>query len=360
VRWSLPLLSLGLLAGCHWLFPYQQGAADKQGSDQWGTSDGAPLLDGSAPCEWCREPAPTLVNLHSVWADPGGLEVYAVGEAGVVLRRTATGWQREQHALGAPTLRSVSGAGGIIWVVGSDQTASNWINTLWRREQNGVWTDVVLPPLPAECQVIRVAAWGEGVLVGAVCVGDTKIMQWRVNEWKEVMFHSFPLSDLAISVDGVSHEEYVVGDEGNILQRVNSTAEADWKLVPSGTLNPDLLYAVVYAAGGVWCALGENHGTTPQPIAACCSHVIGTNTNGPCLTTTPPLMKARDLWGTGFNWYAVGEAGLVLTLTYIVGPEYGVQFSNPSRIAPVDLNGVSGSSSGIYVVGDGGTILHHR
>jgi hypothetical protein len=146
-------------------------------------------------------------HVRAMWVAPGGT-IWAVGDAGLVLRSDGGDFLPAPMPPAAVDLHGVSGAGAAVFVVGAGGTA-------WRLDASG-WTDLA-PPTEVDLMAVDAIAEDDVFVVGR----EGTILNLKGDAW-----HLQPTgitSDLygvsASAVGGV----HVVGAFGGLLQRQSTT-----------------------------------------------------------------------------------------------------------------------------------------
>jgi hypothetical protein len=398
----LAIMLLVSLAGCHWLLPLHGSPADGQAPRDRSDAlvDAGPhspeqrvaerrvteqrLVDLPGCSGWCQEVAPAGTgNLHSVWVAPDASQAFAVGDGGVVLHRDAAGgWTSvAPTGLGTPTLKSVSGFGGTIWIVGSDPTtpAGHWSNRVWRRDAGNAWTDIGMPSNLAGLELYgltRVVATQVDE-VAAVAVdpsgGNTWFLQFRGGAWVPLgpgsPTYSFVATDLTVAFSGAQHEEYLSGTDGVRWTRSAGAGDLIWKQVPDGNYPTGTTYQTIFSDGSFWCALGTQTSPGPvSPVGYCCAHPFGSPNHTPCTGFPPLVQDLRSLWAhPSAGWFAVGANGVLLTFTVKLPvpttPNVSQPTPPPAPVTAETLNSVSGGVRDgrplVIAVGNNGTIVRY-
>ncbi len=206
-----------------------------------GTQGFLARFDGTG---WVSE-GPSGNELYAVTGapQPGG-ELYAVGErsaalgTGVIFRRAGGGWV-EDHTTTAGKLLGVWHDGNQAWAVGE--------NGIILRRSAGVWA-----PVPGAGSTVLIDVWGAAADdVWAVGM-DGKVLHWNGTQW------SLSNTGTAAHLRGVSgsgpSDVWVVGDAGLVMQWDGQ----QWRVHP--TQISETLYGVwVSPAGAVW-AVGSAGG----------------------------------------------------------------------------------------------------
>jgi hypothetical protein len=287
--------------------------------------DSVVLLDGGSSCPastWCLETHPAgTTKLHGVFARTND-DVFAVGASGTILRRQGGTWS----AMSSPTtadLRAVWAASATAaWAVGSAGTVLRWDGSTWAAA--GPTTSVTLN-----------AVWGTSANDVWV-VGGASAFRWNGSTWTP-----YGLSGTAmLDVHGTSASDAWVASEGGYIKRWNGTA---WS-TSTGVGVMDLFAVRAISASNVWI-------TTGVPGKRARSWNGSTWTDRDVGATLVRLWDngASDLWGVsatspGKVAHWTGSAWTLATPTGVTLP----------------LRGVSGSGTYLWVVGDGGTIVHRH
>ncbi len=152
---------------------------------------------------WTYEAVPGNVRLNDVYAV--GLEAYAVGEGGVILRRdSATSSWIEMESGSDADLNSVTGTAlDDVWAVGADGAALHFDGTAWTATETG--TTVPLWSVFAPNSAAVFAVGNNGVA-----------LRWRDGAWESMLTG---VSNNLYAVHGVSAANmWAVGNRGTALQ----------------------------------------------------------------------------------------------------------------------------------------------
>jgi photosystem II stability/assembly factor-like uncharacterized protein len=152
---------------------------------------------------WGYEAVPGNVRLNDVYAV--GPEAYAVGEAGVILRRdSATGTWVEMESGTRADLNAVTGFSlSNVWAVGADGTALRYDGSTWQTTDTGVTVPLWSVFAPNADDVFAVG--NNGVA-----------MRFRAGAWERM---PTGVSNNLYAVHGVSAANmWAVGNRGTALQ----------------------------------------------------------------------------------------------------------------------------------------------
>lgn len=326
-------------------------------------SDGAPAVTEAAGL--------TRADLNAVTAV--GQEVWAVGDAGVVLHRSGGTWSRQQ--LGTAALYTVfaDGAGGLY--------AAGQGEALWRYD-GAAWSRTSLPGQTAGDASYAGAAQGELILLAG---SSGRILRRDRSGWQRESdgLTPLPLRALLLRPDGSG---YAVGDGGTVLRR--EAAAPSWSLDRAAQSPPPVvLRAVLSIAGEVYAVAAtgltlRRTGSGWQPSGgAVAGQLLGASGDdsgafavgvagqlwrrGPAasdlwrsalpvsLLTTSDLTAVADA-GDG-SLYAVSEDGLVLRRT--ASGAWSIDGRAPG---PQPLYSIWAQGEEAYAVGSGGVVLQRR
>ncbi len=179
---------------------------------------------------WKPEPLPELkkVALFKVWGASNG-DVYVVGEAGLVWRRTAGAWKREAEGVAKGRLTTVSGCSGteIFAVGGRDLLTSD--GATWKRSEALLVNDVngvacAPPGAPAR-------EWGRAVIVG----GGSLKLRLVGDRWEDD-FGSKPFNDLHGAWVDPTGAFWGVGGSFNATPRAGASREGVVARYGAGTV----------------------------------------------------------------------------------------------------------------------------
>lgn len=288
--------------------------------------DAAVRLDGSnidCPAStWCVETHPAgTTKLNGVFARTSD-DVFAVGAGGTILRRQAGTWS----AMSSPVttdLRGVWAASATAaWAVGSAGKVLRWDGSTWAVA--GPTTSVTLD-----------AVWGTSA-TDVWVVGGASAFRWNGSTWTPYGMSGTAMLD----VHGTSATDAWVAAEGGYIKRWNGSTWSTSTAV--GVMDPFAVRAI--SATNVWV-------TTAVPGQRARQWNGSTWTNRDVAATLVSLWDngASDLWGVSAT-----SPGKVAHWT---GSAWSTE--TPSGVT-LPLRAVSGSGTSVWVVGDGGTIVHRH
>ena len=330
------LVSLLVLIGCGQ--PQPSGIDGSPGGD----GDGMPGDDADVPCDcldapatvdsppidsppnaacptWCVESVAGVTNLLYAVAAVSPSEAFVVGEGGVILHRKNNAWTPMTSGT-TSLLRAVWAASATdVWAVGHGGTILHYNGTTWTAV-TGVTT--------SDC----VAVWGSGP--NDVWVASTS----RANHWNGTAWSYNSVSGTLLGLSGNAANDIWLATENGYLKHYTGTT---WGTVmPTG--GGANTFAVLALPGVVWTGnLAPGSETLRFNGTAWSSHATSSTFFQSFYGT-----EANNVWGVGGT--KVGHwTGTAWDVTVPTG--------NTNN-----LWGVSGSGSDVYVVGSGGTILHHN
>jgi hypothetical protein len=283
-------------------------------------------------------------SLNAIWPTPNLGELFVVGTTGRLFHVQGNGsvWMPEGVGVATESLFGVAGTGSgstlDVYAVGDNGLILHRVSGTWMQEANNL-----------VAQQLNAVWCGDGTLAGdvfAVGAGGTVLIR-QAGVWAPEM--SPATADLN-ALWGLSGDIFAAGASGTIVHRQNGKWMPEgvgltgerlaglWGTTHNGAL-------VVYAAGSLGTLLSRINGTWGQ---------ISGN------VTSSPL---SGVWARASNEvYAVGSNGLVLLRTGSpsagMWAPVAVGVTTNSLNA---VTGYAASSSGppdVYAVGAGGTILH--
>lgn len=217
---------------------YFGGYLGDLGGGAWAVGESGTLLAWREPAGWRRIDLPTEKTLRAVAAVRED-EVWAVGDAGTILRGNGDTWTPEASPSSQDLLALHFGPTGIGWAVGSGGTAL--------RYEHGTWVQVPTPTT----QTLRGVWAGPGDTAWAV--GDRgTILVWNGSEW---VADETPTSGDLLAIHG-PHGDWLwaAGESGTVLLR----RYGHWKAFSGNPGTSATLRAVMTdPSGQVWIG-GEN------------------------------------------------------------------------------------------------------
>ncbi len=330
------LVSLLVLIGC--------GSPQPTGTDGSSGGDGDAMLgdDADVPCDcldatatvdgpsidapanaacptWCMENLAGVTSLLYAVVAVSPSEAFVVGDGGVILHRKNNAWMQmtsntTQH------LRGVWAASPTdVWAVGHGGTILRYNGTTWTAV-TGVTT--------SDC----IAVWGSGP--NDVWVASTG----RANHWNGTAWSYNSVAGTLLGISGTAANDIWLATENGYLKHYTGTT---WGTVmPTG--GGAQTFAVLALPGVVWTG-------NITPGSETLRYTGGTWTSHGTSSTI-----FQSYWGTEANdVWAVGSA----KVGHWTGTAWDISIPTGNTH---NLWGVSGSGSDVYVVGSGGTILHHN
>ena len=227
---------------------------------------------------WCRETAPVSGTLlHGVWAASAS-DVFAVGDAGTILRRVSGTWTQ----MTSPTTNNLHAVYGVsssdVWASGAAVnnvgTLLHWNGTAWSLV-SGATTDID-------------SVWASSA-TDVWFAGSTVVLHWNGST---VSTQQTGFTGALLSVSGTGPSDvYVAGENANVRHWNGST----WTALPAISGVSEYLCAVAVAAGQAWASdpfFGKE-----------AAHWVGgnwtamrANTGG---WTGMSALSTTDLWGAG-------------------------------------------------------------
>lgn len=282
----------------------------------------APPID-AGPCTvnmWCLDGSPVSTKLNGVFALSSD-DVFAVGDGGVILRRTGGTWSVMTSGT-TNNLRGVWAASASeAWAVGASGTILKWNGSTWS-PAGGPTTTTTYE-----------AVWGSSA-TDVWAVGGTRVDRYTGSGWTTYGRSATVLLD----VSGTGPNDVWITGEGAYIQRWNGTA---WSTNTMNGIGSDLFAVHALSTANVWVTSGVPSKQTAN----------WTGSTWTPYTTTANAMSS--LWGSGATdlWGVSGVKIAHWTGTWAV--------ETPATITQ-NLRAVSGSGTYVWVVGDGGTIAHRH
>ena len=268
--------------------------------------------------QWCIEaPANVAVAvlLHGVWAISGD-DVFAVGDAGTILRRVNNTWTAMESGT-TSNLRGVWAASSSdVWAVGVGGTVLRFNGTAWSTIA-GVTTSNID------------AVWGSSATDVWLAGSGT------VTHWNGTAFSSTGFGGLMLSISGTGPKDVWVTGENTYLHHFNGTS---WTTFNPGA-GTSTLFAVLavsptdvwtsdfvpnketmHLSAGKWTPVRTGGGIFDGMVARAANDIWGAGAsrvghwNGSAWTTTQPFGGSAQLWSittaAGHVW-VVGDTGLI-------------------------------------------------
>jgi len=217
-------LCFALLAGCATAEP-DSGAVPQESE--------AIAAVTSCPT-WCQEAAPVTSRLYSVWAASAD-DVFAVGDAGVILRRVGGVWTQ----MTSPTPNNLRGVWGLsssdVWVSG---VAVNGVGTVLHFDGTA-WSPVAgaTTDLDSVWAASSTDVW---------FTGSTVVLRWNGSALSAV---SNGFAGPLLSVSGTSSNDVWVTGENTNVHHWNGTS---WSTLTAGVGTSSLMSVLAVGAGDDW------------------------------------------------------------------------------------------------------------
>ncbi|MBA3463425.1 MAG: hypothetical protein H0T46_25950 [Deltaproteobacteria bacterium] len=315
------LVSLLVLIGCGQ--PQPTGTDGSLGGDGMPGDDAdVPTVDSppNAACpNWCVENLAGVTSLLYGVAAVSPSEAFVVGDGGVILHRRDNAWTRMTSGT-TQHLRGVWAASPTdVWAVGHAGTILRYNGTSWSAV-TGVTT--------SDC----VAVWGSGP--SDVWVASSG----RANHWNGSQWTYNSVTGTLLGLSGTGANDVWLATENGYLKHYTGTT---WGTVmPAG--GGAQTFAVLALPGVVWTGnITPGSETLRYNGTAWTPHGTSSTIFQSYFGT-----EANNVWAAGS-----AKVGHWTGTTW----EITVPAGNTNN-----LWGVSGSGRDVYVVGSGGTILHHN
>ena len=321
------LAILALTAACN---AQPHPAGDDSGDDAGPTGDsgldpdagsGVDAPPNTACPTWCMEtpPAGTSARLSAVWAVNGN-DVFAVGDAGTIVRRQNNTWTTMTSGTTA-NLRGVWGAAeNDVWAVGEGGTILRFNGSSWAPVTGITTSDVA-------------AVWGSSAS-NVWLAATSKMYHWNGSAWSNTT-----VVGSMQGLSGTGPNDIWLATEGAYLKHYTGST---WPTVMPTGGTPTVFAVLALSPTNVWSSSGppggemlSYNGTTWTPTATSSAIFVslyGTN--------------ATDVWGVGGT-----------KIGHWTGASWGVTV--PTGVT-MSLWGVHGVGPDVWAVGSGPTILHHN
>lgn len=258
-------------------------------------------------------------ELAGVWGSSSE-DVFAVGEAGVILNYNGQKWEAMESPVEVRLNGIWGSAGDDVFAVGKNGTILHYDGTAWTAMQSGTTLDFN-------------AVWGAG-RNEFYAVGDRGlVLHYDGTAWSEISIGtSLPL----ISISGSSPQNIFVLGTGSTIFHYDGS---NWKEITNGTTNH--LNGIWSDGRGEVFVVGENGDAL---------HFDGVNWRKLISGTSVHL---KDIWGSErSDVFSVGENGTILHFD-------GSGWSDMESSTTTGLEGVWGSGEAdVFAVGEHGAILH--
>jgi hypothetical protein len=269
--------------------------------------------------QWCIESpafATTAPLLHAVWAASAD-DVFAVGDAGTILRRVNGDWV----VLDSGTTTDLRGLWGTsasdVWATGVDGTILHFDGTQWATIPGGGTSDID-------------AVWGSSA-TDVWFAGSSRALRWNGSA-----FTSFPLSGTLLSVSGTGPNDVWVSGENSYLRRFNG---AFWSTINPGAGTASFVAVLALATNDVWAT---DVTSLKETIHFTGGKWAGKPTGGAIFTSLSALGPS-DIW-------AVGQKN--------IGHWNGTAWTVEQPFGSVQMWAISATPGHAWVVGDGALIAH--
>jgi len=258
-------------------------------------------------------------NLNAVWGRSTN-DVYAVGQNGTILHFEGNGKCSKMESNTDEELNSIWGNSNYIYAVGDNGVILTYVNNQWNVESktvnwfNGIWS--------IDNQLFVVGSAGI-------------ILHYDGNSWVEQPNVTF--NELNSVWGTAVNNVYAVGNSGTLLFYDGS----EWVNIMTSTF---IDFHCIHGVAENNIFLVGFDGTI--------RHFQGVNWNSVNSGTSVSLNSLWALSDTLF--YTVGRKGTILK--YQTEEDWSIDNSNTSSI---NWNGVWGSSSALFLVGDDGKFMYH-
>jgi hypothetical protein len=321
MRGALALLAL--VAAC--ADPHPAGDDAGSGDDAGTTGDGGvdpdadPGVDAppnTACPTWCMETPPAgAAGLHAVWAVNGN-DVFAVGDAGTIVRRQNNAWTKMTSGTTA-NLRSVWGAASNdVWAVGEAGTILRFDGTAWAPVAGVTTSDVA-------------AVWGSSAS-NVWLAATSKMYRWNGSAWSNTT-----VVGSMQGLSGTGPNDIWLATEGAYAKHYTGTT---WATVMPGA-SSTVFAVLALSASNVWAS------TDTQMRSYNGSTWTGFSTSNAVFVSLYGT-AAANVWGVGGT-----------KIGHWTGAAWDV--TTPAGVT-MSLRGVHGTGTDVWVVGSGPTILHRN
>ncbi|MEO8698948.1 MAG: hypothetical protein ABI867_02860 [Kofleriaceae bacterium] len=278
------------------------------------------------PCssgQWCIEPAPiaSTITLRGVWAASAN-DVFVVGDAGTVLRRTNNTWTTIASGT-TNMLKAVWGTSATnVWVVGQAGTVKRW--------DGSAWTSITVTTSNVD------AIWGSSA-TDIWLAGPSTV--WHSTN-AGTSWTTSALSGALFSISGTGPGDvWVTGENAYLRHWANNR----WTTVNPGAGTSTYFTVLALATNSVWTTdffpnketlryngsswiaaktssaiFQDLHATTASDIWGVGASKIG-RWNGSVWTVSSPVGSNASLWsvtGVPGQLWAVGSSALIAHYVY--------------------------------------------
>lgn len=317
------------------------GAGTSTAPDVYAVGANGRVLHRATDGKWAIEAnAMVAQQLNAVWVGQGALagNVFAAGDAGVVLRKTGTNWAVEKPPT-TENLTALVGVGDEVYAAGNKGTILRRKSGVWQMEAQGLTSELLS------------ALWATDRGAGTVtvyAVGNLgTILRRERDTWTQLSSRVTQTSLSSVWAASPS-ETYAVGNGGLLLKRTGVGAQGAWRMV--STTNAETLNAV----SGLPAATGD-------------ADVFAVGANGTVLHQAGSVwvqeaagLTGNDLtgvWVGADSVFVTGRAGRVYSK--LLG-KWDIEPGPAAGALTDDLFAVWGTGSGdarvVYVAGAKGVI----
>lgn len=217
--------------------------SDASGGEIYAVGQAGLILHKSGAGAWQNEMSGTTQNLYAVVARSPA-EVFAVGDRGVILRRTSGKWQAEGSELGstAALFSAVALASGEVVAVGDNGMVA-------RRQTAGVWVSESAPALAGTA--LRAITGAKLEALTAVGMNSAIVRRGAMGWDKDPL----PIDTAgrgnyyALVENPADGTVSACGEYGVVLTRLADRWAVEKRMPPSGMTAPLHLYALAIAEG---------------------------------------------------------------------------------------------------------------
>jgi hypothetical protein len=298
-------------------------AYDVAGNVSDPSSSTATVHNTVLPGTWRSVASPTTKNLKGIWAAAPD-NVYAVGEAGTIIRWNGSSWSTVTPITSA-NLNAIWGSNpNNIWVAGDTGTILHWDGMTWSMAASSTSRNLT-------------SVWGSDasnvLMTGGGGAGAGSIIWWAGSYWSVVPY----VYDSFLSMTGFNQTDVWAVGYGGIIRHWSGVA---WVSSASGTTRA--LYSVwgsssnnIWVVGDAGTILNWNGSNWSAVASGVDFSILSVNGSGP-----------NDVWflvggGTMLHW-----DGVSLSVARSASTDYLWTI-------------LSISSTDAWSVGDGGKILHY-